>query len=570
MARRRGSSSGGNAGGGGGGGWASRWLRSRKPRAGRRPSFEVLESRALLSSSGYVLSGDQWANPSDITFSFAPDGVFWDHGTNNLNATMNSLFGTGGSWQRELARALQTWASVANVNFTQVPDAGLPFNTSGQAQSDPRFGDIRVGGYHFLDPTTLAQTFFPPPDGTTAAGDTEINTAIGWHIGSDTDLFSVMLHEFGHSLGLDHSLNPTAVMSPVYGGVRAGLTADDIAGIQAIYGARTLDAFQSHNVGTSLANAIDLTSALNGAGQATETGVELATIGDTEYYTVTAPADGETHMQVAAIASGVSLLSPRLNVYNASGALLDTEGQPAAYGDSVSSTTSPVVPGERFYIAVTGATQDVFATGAYHLQVSFLGGPPPPPPLPPVTPPSGGGGGGNPAPVLGPDRFEPNNTVATATNLGVVTQTALVGLSLDTVRDVDVFFMASAGTGTYQVAAPGTNVWVINSRGRLIAAGTNATQFHSTRAGLPFYVVTWAPTPQPVAAYNLAIGFQPLARLRTRGGNHMRPHGESAAQGHVVEQHADSALAHATLQVETSTAVATHESAHHRTARAGR
>ena len=43
------------------------------------------------------------------------------------------------------------------------------------------------------------------------------------------------LHEAGHALGLAHSSDPNAVMYAYYH-VASGLTADDIAGIQALYG----------------------------------------------------------------------------------------------------------------------------------------------------------------------------------------------------------------------------------------------------------------------------------------------------------------------------------------------
>src|SRR5438309_2939238 len=133
-------------------------------RAPWRPGPERLEARELPAGSGYVLSGFRWSNPADISFSIVPDGVPWDGGTNGLNAFMNARFGDG-TWQRELARALQTWASVANINIAQVPDSGPAFDAFGQPQSDPRFGDIRVGGFNFSDPRTLAQTFYPPPNG---------------------------------------------------------------------------------------------------------------------------------------------------------------------------------------------------------------------------------------------------------------------------------------------------------------------------------------------------------------------------------------------------------------------
>jgi hypothetical protein len=56
-----------------------------------------------------------------------------------------------------------------------------------------------------------------------------------WSVGTSTDLFSVALHETGHALGLGHTSNPGAVMYPYYR-MQTGLTSDDIAGIQALYG----------------------------------------------------------------------------------------------------------------------------------------------------------------------------------------------------------------------------------------------------------------------------------------------------------------------------------------------
>src|SRR5271157_2967406 len=189
----------------------------------RRLSCERLEERTLLATPGvdYVVTGYSWPNPSHITYSIAPDGVFWDHGTNVLNSTFNAKFGTSGIWERQIALALATWESVANINIVPVSDGPYDYNTLGLAQGDPRFGDIRFGGYTFPDTTiTLAQTCFPPPNGSTAAGDVEINTSMNFNIGSTYDLYSVVLHETGHSLGLNEAPNPAEVMAIDYGGLR--------------------------------------------------------------------------------------------------------------------------------------------------------------------------------------------------------------------------------------------------------------------------------------------------------------------------------------------------------------
>lgn len=92
-----------------------------------------------------------------------------------------------------------------------------------------------------LDEQTLGQTtyWFNTSTGCMLEADCGFNEHMAWSTsgeGSDYDIQTCMLHEFGHYLSLDHSKNSDAIMYPYYSGVRRSLSDDDIAGIIAIYG----------------------------------------------------------------------------------------------------------------------------------------------------------------------------------------------------------------------------------------------------------------------------------------------------------------------------------------------
>lgn len=85
---------------------------------------------------------------------------------------------------------------------------------------------------------TLAHAFFP-----VFGGDAHFDDAELWTIGSPrgTNLFQVAAHEFGHSLGLSHSDQSSALMAPFYRGFEPvfKLDEDDKAAIQSLYGRKT-------------------------------------------------------------------------------------------------------------------------------------------------------------------------------------------------------------------------------------------------------------------------------------------------------------------------------------------
>src|SRR5271166_424615 len=479
----------------------------------RRLSCERLEERTLLATPGvdYVVTGYSWPNPSHITYSIAPDGVFWDHGTNVLNSTFNAKFGTSGIWEAQIARALATWESVANINIVPVADGPYDENTLGLAQGDPRFGDIRIGGYPYVDnTTTLSLTYFPPPQGSTAAGDVEINTAMPYAIGSDYDFYSVMLHEFGRSLGLDAPTNPAEVMYINYQGIRTGLAPGDIAGIQAIYGARPFDQYQANGLGVGFGAPIDLTSSLGLSNQVTLPNLSLQSIGDSEYFSFVAPSYASGNLQISAIATQISMLSPKVSLYDGNGDLLGQASNPSAWSDTVTVTAPSVVPGQRYYVVVSGATGGVFDAGNYDLSVTLPTSSPvasPPAPIPTTPAPS-------PAPISAPpDRFEPNNTPASATPLGRVTQITVSGLSFTTGADLDYFRFQTGSTGVFDISAPGATIRVWTLRGKLVATGVNQLSLPQEPAGTWLIVRTSSANSTALANYSLSISLAPQPKV---------------------------------------------------------
>jgi hypothetical protein len=502
---------------------------SSRARLRTRPCLEGLESRALLSAVAgvdYLFSGFQWANPGQITYSIVPDGVQWDHGITNLNATFNAKIGNG-PWQRAIAEALATWESVANINISQVADAGLPFNTPGLAQGDPRFGDIRFAGYAFLnDTTTLARTYFPPPDTGTGSGDDEINTTMNFNVGSDVDLYSVMLHETGLALGLAEVSNSAEVMYNVYTGIRTGLAAGDIAGIQALYGPHTADVFQQQGQAVGISSAVDLTSDLSAAHQLTLNNLALSTIGDTEYFSVVAPSFPGATLNVTAAASNISLLSPQVSVYSATGQMLDVAKYPAAWGDNVTAQVSQIVPGQRYTIAVTGATQDDFAVGAYQLNIDFAGDPsvvavsrttspnPTSVPSPSSTPsPAATAAVTTPAPPIAPASTNATSAFGQTMALGTINAASIGQRSLDDGSTIDSYSFRTARAGIYQISASGTTIRVFAGSGKVVAAGNGLVALRSRRARTSFLIEISSAGGTPVATYSLSIQRQGMPQV---------------------------------------------------------
>jgi uncharacterized repeat protein (TIGR01451 family) len=149
------------------------------------------------------------------------------------NVDVRTGLGVDNCVQDEIALAFAAWSAVADIQFVEVADNGLPSNFV-EAQ-----GDIRIGAHEFDGAYgTLAHAYYPPPNGTTIAGDMHFDTGETWSCtpANGIDIGIVALHEIGHSIGLRHSYSGLAVMNPSYTPSLTGLQVDDVEGAVSIYG----------------------------------------------------------------------------------------------------------------------------------------------------------------------------------------------------------------------------------------------------------------------------------------------------------------------------------------------
>jgi hypothetical protein len=129
---------------------------------------------------------------------------------------------------------MNAWSAITNVIFepgtsaTATRTIALKFASGPHGDSFPFDGP---GG-------VLGHTFYPVPiNSESVAGDVHLDADENWHAGGDLDIYTVVLHELGHAIGLGHSDNPGDVMYPYYHR-GAQLSANDIGAAQELYGLR--------------------------------------------------------------------------------------------------------------------------------------------------------------------------------------------------------------------------------------------------------------------------------------------------------------------------------------------
>ena len=181
-------------------------------------------------ASEFHLSNMKWGTGEYGT----PGGdVYWSFATSPGDGFGFSDYITDGTFRDIVRDAFQAWEDVADINFIEVVDGAQTQLALGWDTIDGSFGvvgEARTAGTRSTD-TLFSMT------------DAEVRFDVSENWSTDTaglnevGFYQVALHEIGHAIGLNHSTDPNTIMYASNISGIPGLTASDIAGAQAIYGA---------------------------------------------------------------------------------------------------------------------------------------------------------------------------------------------------------------------------------------------------------------------------------------------------------------------------------------------
>lgn len=454
----------------------------------RRPSLESLEVRSLPTALGIP-----WPDAGHLTLSLAPDGTPVSGTSSSLFSTLNARPATAG-WQTSVLRSFQSWAVLGNINIGVVADSGNPAGQPGPLQGNAAQGDIRVLARPLSNNVVAIGNGFSPY-GAGWSGDVVLNTQAPFGDGTagTEDLGSALLHEAGHTFGLDDNATDTSSVMYQYNlGGRAAPSASDAVMLQKLYGARVPDASEGStgNGGVATATTLGYASAPS---TAVAVNADLSAFGDVDVYALDTPWLSTAATTVSIKASGLSLLTARFAVTDAFGNAVAS----ATTTDPLRNDLSVTVPaswiGQRYYIRVEAAAgAGVFGIGAYRIAAGTSAG---------VTQALNAGPASSP--VTGGDR------VSAATNLTAVN--------------------------------PGTDArWLYSARGNIAAVGGSAYyRVKSGAAGQPNLLVSaWGLT---------SGGLSPKVDVLDAAGNAL-----PAANARVLDQDGSAATVQVTGVVPNS------------------
>lgn len=335
-------------------------------RVRRRLNLERLEDRTTPATTGVT-----WPDGRHVTLSFVPDGTVIAGFQSNLFAKLNTV-APPAVWQREIARAFQTWAVHANLNVGVVADGGQPMGGAGAVQGDGRFGDIRIAAAPLPAGTLMTNTTFQW-SGTTWSGDVVVNSAYAFSIGAQPgayDLYTATLNEAGNVFGvLDTRKDKSSGVFHQYIGLKSNINANDIADIQSLYGIRAADHFETAGANDSFATA----TALPDNGPPLDPEADITTSDDADFFSLSIPLTVPLTIgfKVEVTTRGLSMLAPAVTVFDGAGDVVDADASTDPLHGMTTVQVNSVFAGQTYFIRVSAASAGAFAVGGYHLNVVY-------------------------------------------------------------------------------------------------------------------------------------------------------------------------------------------------------
>ncbi len=223
----------------------------------------------VFAASAAIVAGEPTVacpiDPPGIGSKFAISGYGWDGvGAGSASLRFHINHAEGKLPPEDLSvvvdQALALWATNGDLEFMETDRAGLNRSIDiSWARRDHGDG-TPFDGFGGI----VAHSFYPEPIAEEPlAGDLHLDSDENWTItpGLGLHAFSVVLHEIGHCLGLNHSEDPNAVMYPQirFADAFTTLDDDDIEGLRKLYAPPPgANAFNINNTGDNILAITDI------------------------------------------------------------------------------------------------------------------------------------------------------------------------------------------------------------------------------------------------------------------------------------------------------------------------